>query len=100
MPDGLLLFAFALTLVANAVLIVVAIRAMRSSPANEDAERGGARDHERSMSGGPVESPVGPSSRDRVAAPAPLPTAKVDRVPVRPLPLAPPPPSVRAVAMA
>src|SRR4051794_18306625 len=52
MPDGLLLLAFALTLVVNAVLIVVAIRAMRP---------GGALDEE------PV---VAPRVRDDRPAPA------------------------------
>ncbi|HEY8438835.1 MAG TPA: hypothetical protein VIK65_09510 [Candidatus Limnocylindrales bacterium] len=45
MPDGLLLLAFALTLVVNAVLIGVAIRAMRPGGAFDDSRRGGAVGH-------------------------------------------------------
>jgi hypothetical protein len=67
MPDGLLLLAFALTLVANAVLIVVAMRAMRPGGRMSDEPVRRAPDPVRA----PVSARSAPSAGGAPAVPPP-----------------------------
>src|SRR5215213_10915567 len=96
MPDSLLLLAFALTLILNAALILVAIRAMREGPSDV---RGGdaVREHreaEEEVEAQPARHDVAPFGR-----PEPSPTsqpwvpASLPSVPVAPRRNATSPPS-------
>jgi hypothetical protein len=98
MPDGLLLFAFALTLVANAVLIAVAIRAMRKESGAVDAARSKpAADARPASPPRPDAAAEATAERDRVTPRRG--EARRTAALARPLPLAPPPPSARSLPL-
>ena len=105
MPAGLLLPAFALVLIANAILIAIALRSMRGGGARDDGPvtRAVAPPAARRPAA-PPEPPTVSPARSEVPAPVPAPPAETAAPPdptprpgprSRPLRPAPPPPGRR-----